>query len=206
MSEFLNYEQVVPAPTDELLVVRGKTAKRALVSSLPNNSSDSAIAFSQTPPTDKKLWWQLDGNGYPIDFWRKRPTGLWVGDQLYSISSFDEQIRKDSAHYLANPLADEAIWIEAITARGSVWDDMGSGEHIDFSLSLINSAQQQTKLHYLRLANGSDGQFFDLAEPVERVAAMDEALAFLLQVEPQGKPKLKTTSISLQIRRVYAES
>ena len=205
--EFYDLIEVSPDDADDILLGRNREPRRSTVGALKDalSSGQSAIAFSKTPPTDKKLWWQLDDDGYPVDFWRKRSSGLWVGDQVYLISAFDTQVKRNRYHHRANPLPDEAVWIESLTAKGYAWDTMRNGDYIDFSLYRVDASQRSTKLHYLRLEDAERGQFFKLSEPVERVFAMDEALAFMLATQRRGQTKLRTTTTTVMVRRVYAD-
>ena len=208
MSEFFNLESVMPVGTDEVLLIRGRQQKRATVGTLAKPSeANSAIAFSQTPPTDKKLWFQLDDNDLPIELWLKRTGGLWVSDQVHLITAFDTQVKSTVSNYCANPLPDEALWIETLSAKGYVWDwQSGNSYDAEFSIYLIDKSHQMTQWHYLRLSADAQGQMFNLSEPVERLVTIDDALSFMLRTGLQGKTKLKSTAASIQVRRVYAEN
>ena len=141
-----------------------------------------------------------------VDRWQRAAGDRWVSQQVYTESAFEFEVKKDWYFPKANPCAGAAVWIDRFTAKAWVQDGMGSGDHIDFSLKLVNTAQQRTTLYYHRLEGAAAGDVFNVSELVGQVADVNAAIALWLSVERKGQTKLKTMSMAVDVRRIYAAS
>ena len=204
--EFLTLDEIEPLPSDQLLFVRDRTGKRATVANLQvalTGEISAAIAFSKTPPTDKALWWQLDESDRPVEFWLLRPGGVWVSERRYVEAAFEYDVKNNYAYIRGVSVPGSSVWFDSLSARAVVSDTMTT-DYIDFQLALINGAQQSTPLYYLRLAGAKAGDIFTASEHIGLVKQKSEAMALALNIFRSGKTTLKTASIAVSMRRVYA--
>lgn len=168
----------------------------------------SCLHVGTLPPDDitKLLWLQTSDDGALIDKWQRATGDHWVSQEVYTESAFEFEVKRNRYFPKPNPCAGAAIWIDRLTAKAWVQDKMGSNDHIDFKLKLVNTAQQRTTLYYHRLEGAAKGDVFNVSESVGQVADVNAAIALWLSVERKGQTKLKTMSISVDVRRLYAAS
>lgn len=166
----------------------------------------SAIAFSQTPPTDKAIWWQLSATGQAVELWLLRGA-IWVSARVWTESAFEYEIKSGGSWARPNPIAN-SVWVDSFSGSAWVEDTMKADESIDFELAMINTQQQQTPLFFLRLENRVRGDIFRRAEPVGVMVPAANAMGFVLNINPiaKTKTKLKTASIAVSFRKIHAPS
>ena len=185
------------------------TIKKLTLSEAPSRPIETGVTHAGTIPPDdssKLLWLQTDDDGVLVDKWQRAGDDLWVSQDLYTESAFIFEVKRNLAYQKPNPCAGSAVWIERFTARAVLWDNMRSGDAISFNLKLVNTAQQKTTLFRYLMEDKSKGDVFNVSEPVGYLASIDEAIALWLSLERRGQTKLKTMSMSVELRRVYAPS
>ena len=185
------------------------TIKKLVPSEAPSDPIEVGVIHVGTlPPEDstKLLWLQTDDDGALVDRWQRTPTNRWVSEAVYTESAFIFEVKRNLAYPKPNPCGGEELWIERFTASAVTSDNMRAGDYIDFKLKLVNIAQQKTTLFFHRLEGKSRGQMFSASEYVGHMAIAEQALGLWLSLERRGQTKLKTMSMSVELRRVYAPS
>lgn len=210
MSEFFNLPVATPIGSDEMILVRERIAQRSTLESLKTfigaDVTAGGVVYSATPPQEAVLWWQLDGDGRAVDLWLRRAGDIWVSAETSEIQAFEFDVDRTFQWFQPNPISGSALWIERFTVRAVVDEDMGSGDLIDFQLSLINSAQAQTPFFFIRLQQATEGDIFARSELVNQSVSASAAMAFLLRVAQTGRTDLLTVSLAATLRRIYAPS
>ncbi|MFK8182317.1 MAG: hypothetical protein AB8B99_03005 [Phormidesmis sp.] len=211
-SEFFALPTIEPALSDQLILVRGRRGQAATVQGLKalllsgdaeEPTDASFIAFSATPPEDKKLWFQLDGNGFPVELWRLHPSGLWLSEQVAIVDVFEYAVKRDLTWSRPTPFPGEALWMEALAVSAWVQDDMRSGDYIDFQIARVDTQQRQTAFFQIRMANQRRGSTFQQSESVGVRIEAAESMALFLRLRRRGQTKLRTCSLRATVRRVY---
>ena len=171
----------------------------------PGIPGSNEIAFSQTPPTDKALWWQLDGAGLPVAFWLLRPGGVWVSQQTWNVAAGDAQVSGNKLYIQPNPVSSAAVWIESLTARGVADRNFTTADEWRMQLSTTNAAAQETPIYYLAARGLQASQAFYLSEKVDLVLPVGDALTCWLRLTRiGGGSKLISVSFSALLRKIYA--
>lgn len=187
---------------DELLLLRNQQGRRMPASALAGTSNDEAIAFSETPPTDKALWWQM-ADGMPVAFWMLRPSGVWVSEQVSYQSTTLDTLTGNKLYKASNPM-NGRIWLDYFSVSGRSDSNFSSGRKWRFELSLINSQAQEVPYHFLELQSLTKGEYFSVSEFVGEAVAAQDALAVWRRVRRiANAPKLKYVSLTLSFRRIY---
>ncbi|MEL6605359.1 MAG: hypothetical protein AAFP20_19270 [Cyanobacteria bacterium J06614_10] len=168
----------------------------------------SIVHVGPTPPADlsKSLWVQTGQNDLVIGRWKRSPDGLWLSQQVFVLSAFEFEVKKNWSWVQPNPVPGSQVWVESLSARAVAWDNMRSSDWFDFELKRVNTQQQKIALFYLRFANGQAGDVFEKTEMINQVVSTSDAFAFWLSITREGKKKLRTASISVALRRIYASS
>jgi hypothetical protein len=168
----------------------------------------STLASGTTPPTDssKLLWAQLGTMGEFIELWQKAGTN-WLSVQTYTVSSFTATVANNANVVTnnGNPCPGAQVFIERFTARGIVIEAMLAANLIDYKLSLINQAQAETSLFFVRLqgplaANSS----FVLSEPVNQIVSSANSIGLWFRSLRTGTIGMKFLTMSATLRKVYA--
>jgi Collagen triple helix repeat (20 copies) len=168
----------------------------------------STLASGTTPPTDpsKLLWAQLGTMGEVVELWQKAGTN-WLSVQTYTVSSFTATVANNANVVTnnANPCPGAQVFIERFTARGIVIEAMLAANLIDYKLSLINQAQAETSLFFVRLqgplaANSS----FVLSEPVNQIVSSANSIGLWFRSLRTGTIGMKFLTMSATLRKVYA--
>ncbi|MEL6553594.1 MAG: collagen-like protein [Cyanobacteria bacterium J06621_11] len=169
---------------------------------------DSIIHVGNEPPTDasKILWFKLDASGAIIERWQRGGVDLWLSQQAYTISEFEFEVKRNRSWPQPNPCRGYQLWVESLTARAWVQDNMRDGDYVDFQLKRVNTQQQKILEWYLRLEGASKGDVFEASEAVGQVFNSNDAIALWLQIQRNGQTKLKTASITAIVREVYAST
>lgn len=174
----------------------------------PGEKGDDRIHIGAEPPTapEKLLWVQIDGFGHIVEQWRRLSATEWVSQNHWDVNAFEFEVKRNWQWPRANPVPGDSIWIESLTAKGWVQDKMRTGDYIDFQLKLVNTQQQKTLIHFLRLENADRRDTFNITEPVEQAPEFNDAIALWLEIKRKGQTKLKTVSVAARVRRYYATS
>jgi len=203
--EHYSFELVDPLPGDELLLIRDRQGRRTTVDRLPSgpggNSSDSAIAYSETPPDDKALWWQM-ADGLPVDFWMLRPGGLWVSNEVIRVSSYTPVLSSGKTY--KNPLPDRKLWVDTYSLRGLTEDAIPQGKKWRFDLCFVNSLNQQIPYYFLELEGLGANEVFDISEFVGEAVPVDNAFSLWHKISRvNSAPRVRNCTVTANIRRLW---
>ncbi|MBE9064148.1 hypothetical protein [cf. Phormidesmis sp. LEGE 11477] len=203
MTEFYNLPSIVPKQTDELLIIRDRKANRTTVAELQPADNGNAIAFSESPPTDKALWWQLS-EGSPVAFWMLRPGGVWVSASTWHHTSTTDMLSSNKVFKYGNPLGDASIWLDYFSVRGRAGNDFVNGQKWRFELSLVNSQSQETPYHFLEVEGLSNSDYFSLSEWVgESISSADALAIWQRTIRINTAPRLPFVCLSTTYRKVW---
>ena len=103
-----------------------------------------------------------------------------------------------------NPIDSEAFFVESLTARGLIRDQMREGDRIDCYIKFINSKQQRVPIHFVRIENKNRYETFEISEEVGVHASLNDAIGLWLSAERKGQTKIGMLSIAARIRKYYA--
>ncbi len=212
MTEFFNLPVLAtPQGDDQVLLVRNSFARRSTVAALIASAGQvgnepSFFHIGPTAPTDstKVLWYEASVTGEIIGQWQ-RSGNLWLSDQTFAVSSFTTEVNGDAFTTNPNPIPGAQIWIERFSARGLLVDPMGSGNQIDFKLSLVNLAQSETSFFFVRLQGPrAINSLINLSEPVHQVVNAENSIGLWFRSQRTGSMKMKFLTMSIFLRRIYA--
>lgn len=173
----------------------------------PGEAGSSIIHVGFGPPTDasKLLWIQIDANGSIVERWHINGAGLWVSDQLWTVSSAADTLNSNKLYKHGCPLFGDHVWIERMDVRGRSNSDFQSASKWEFKLALVNSAAQEVPVWVLELSGLSKNAVFNVSEPVGLDFALTDALAVWHRSKRIGPgTKLRFVSIKTYLRRLYA--
>jgi hypothetical protein len=140
-----------------------------------------------------------------LELWQKSPTGVWVSAQTFTVSSFSPDVTTNAFTTNQNPCPGAQIFIERFSARALLIDAMTAANLIDFKLSLVNVAQAETQLFYLRSQGpAAANSMINLSEPVNQVVAANNSLGLWFRSLRTGNMKMKFVTMSATLRKVYA--
>lgn len=198
MSEFYDLPFTQPRGSDFLLIGRGSAPYRASVSQL---QSEGAIAYSETPPDNKALWWQMV-DGLPVDFWLLRPGGLWVSDEVIRVS--DHFPILSSSGTQKHGLPEKSLWLDSFSIRGVGDGAYTTGQKWRVEFAFINSDNQQIGYYFLELEGIELGETFEISEFAGETLPIDGGFALWVKVTRiNSAPRVRNVTITAKIRRLY---
>ncbi|MBE9061860.1 hypothetical protein [cf. Phormidesmis sp. LEGE 11477] len=204
MSEFYDLALTQLQDDDFLLVGRGSQPYRASVSQLARAgevATGGAIAYSETPPNDKALWWQMS-DGLPVDFWMLRPGGLWVSDEVIRVSHHEPILSSGGTQKYGLP--EQSLWLDSFSIRGVGEDAFSAGQKWRIEFAFINSDNQQTGYYFLELEGIGLGEIFEISEFAGESLPLDGGFALWIKVSRiNSVPRVRNVTITAKIRRLY---
>ncbi|MEM9148928.1 MAG: hypothetical protein AAGB19_00455 [Cyanobacteria bacterium P01_F01_bin.3] len=201
--EFYDLDPVTPKGTDELLVIRDRTGKRATIQSLQTAITANAISYGGAPPSAGLYWGQTTAEGALLALWLKRGE-LWVSQQTWQVQAIAVQLNGNRLYTEPNPCPGERIWLDSMMARGVARDNYGHTKW-QFKLNTVSAAQQELPQHYLEVAGIAKNQAFNHSEPIGEVLPWSDALTIWLRAQRSGgSAKNKFVSMAAVLRRVYS--
>lgn len=203
--EHFDLELTTPLPTDELLLVRDRTGKRTTVEDLLSSSSSggasSAIAYSETPPTDRALWWQM-ADGLPVDFWLLRSGGVWVSSEVIRVSTYLHRVSGPVT--LKYPLPGRDLWVDSFSIRGVTEQPFSTNQKWRVEMLFINSLNQQIPYYFLELEGLGGGEVFEMSEFVGESVPANEAFSLWHKIARiDSAPRVRDFTINTSIRRLW---
>lgn len=202
--EHYSFDLVDPLPGDELLLIRDRQGRRTTVdrlSSGPGGIGSDAIAFSETPPDDKALWWQM-ADGLPVNFWLLRPGDRWVSNEIIRVSGYDDKLNSSKTHKRALP--SQKLWVDSFSVRGLSKTAFSSGQKWRFELCFIDSLDQEIPYHFLELEGLASGETFDITEFVGEPVSVDNTFSLWHKISRLNTaPRVSNCTVTATIRRLW---
>ncbi|MEN8444826.1 MAG: hypothetical protein ABG776_07430 [Cyanobacteria bacterium J06555_13] len=124
--EFYGLPVVEPKGSDELLLIRDRTGKRATIqSSLQTAITANAIAYGEAPPSAGLYWGQTTAEGALLAVWERRGA-IWVSQQTWQVSAIGVELNGNKLYTRPNPCPGELIWLDSMMARELARDHYGN--------------------------------------------------------------------------------